>query len=68
MYKSLGQAGKLGILLGSGAMFPISRYEPVSTGALGQRAVSVPVKRNSAVGNAFRAFCKHHVWLSLQGG
>ena len=44
VYKSLGQAGKLGILLGSGAMFPISRYEPVSTGALGQRAISVPVK------------------------
>lgn len=43
-YAKLGAAGKLGVLLGTGATFPIGNYEPTVTGALGQRAVSVPAK------------------------
>lgn len=43
-YEKIGNAGKLGILLGTGASFPLSDYEPVATGALGQKAVSVPAR------------------------
>lgn len=44
VYTTVGKAGKLGVLLGAGATFPLSNYAPVSTGALGQRAVTVPAK------------------------
>lgn len=43
-YKKIGAAGKLGILAGMGASFPLSDYEPTATGALGQKAVTVPAK------------------------
>lgn len=44
IYAPLGNAGKLGLLLGLGATFPMSNYEPLSTGALGQRAVTAPAR------------------------
>ncbi|MFN0034231.1 MAG: hypothetical protein ACKVUS_04135 [Saprospiraceae bacterium] len=44
VYKKIGAAGKLGILAGTGATFPIGNYEPTATGALGQKAVTVPAK------------------------
>lgn len=44
MYRDLGRAGKLGLLLGSGLAFPLADYEPLSTGALGQKALIVPLR------------------------
>jgi hypothetical protein len=44
VYAPLGNAGKLGLLLGLGATFPMSNYEPLSTGALGQRAITAPAR------------------------
>ncbi len=44
IYAPLGKAGKLGVLFGTGASFPIGDYEPTATGALGQKAVTVPAK------------------------
>ncbi len=44
VYRQLGQAGKLGILLGSGLGFPLTNYEPAETGALGQKAVILPAR------------------------
>lgn len=44
VYAELGSAGRLGVLLGAGASFPIGDYEPTATGALGQRAVVVPAR------------------------
>ncbi len=44
VYAPLGKAGKLGVLFGTGATFPIGNYEPTATGALGQKAVTVPAK------------------------
>ena len=44
VYAPLGQAGKLGVVFGTGATFPLSNYEPTATGALGQKAVTVPAK------------------------
>ncbi|MCB9306310.1 MAG: hypothetical protein H6565_06910 [Lewinellaceae bacterium] len=43
-YKDIGNGGKLGILLGGGLAFPLSDYEPLVTGALGQKAVSAPLR------------------------
>lgn len=43
-YEKIGGSGRLGILFGTGASFPLSDYEPVATGALGQKAVSVPAR------------------------
>lgn len=43
-YEEIGGAGKLGVLFGTGASFPLSDYEPLATGALGQKAVSVPAR------------------------
>lgn len=43
-YKSIGKAGKIAVLFGTGATFPISNYEPTATGALGQKAVTLPIK------------------------
>ncbi|HAD12244.1 MAG TPA: hypothetical protein DCF33_07375 [Saprospirales bacterium] len=42
LYASLGKAGNFGVVLSAGAGFPIGSYEPTATGALGQRAVTVP--------------------------
>ncbi|MBX2891807.1 MAG: hypothetical protein KF734_12810 [Saprospiraceae bacterium] len=44
VYAEMGKAGRLGILFGTGVSFPLSDYEPVTTGALGQKAVSVPAR------------------------
>ena len=44
VHASIGNAGKLGLLLGSGASFPLSNYEPSVTGALGQKAIIIPGK------------------------
>jgi hypothetical protein len=40
----LGKAGKLGVIFGTGASFPIGNYEPTATGALGQNAFTVPAR------------------------
>ena len=42
VYASLGPAGKLGVLFGGGLGFPLSDYEPTTSGALGQKAVVLP--------------------------
>lgn len=42
--KKLGKAGRLDLLLGTGASFPLSDYAPTATGALGQKAVSAPAR------------------------
>jgi hypothetical protein len=44
VYATMGRAGKLGVLFGTGATFPIGNYEPTVTGALGQKAVTVPAR------------------------
>ncbi len=44
VYAPMGKAGKLGVIFGTGASFPIGNYEPTATGALGQNAVTVPAK------------------------
>jgi hypothetical protein len=38
------QKGRLGVLMGLGVSLPLSQYEPVAAGALGQRAVVAPVR------------------------
>lgn len=43
-YEELGKTGRLGVLFATGASFPLSDYEPTATGALGQKAVSVPAR------------------------
>ncbi len=43
-YKEINKLGKIGVLFGSGATFPMSDYEPTATGALGQKAITVPLK------------------------
>lgn len=42
LYTKMGRAGKLGVILGAGASFPIGQYETNATGALGVRAVTLP--------------------------
>lgn len=44
LYREIPGAGRLGLLLGSGLSFPLTRYEPALTGALGQRAVIAPLR------------------------
>lgn len=44
LYASMGKAGRFGAMFGTGATFPIGGYEPTATGALGQRAVTVPAR------------------------
>jgi len=44
VYASMGKAGRLGVIMGTGAGFPIGNYAPTATGALGQRAVTVPAR------------------------
>jgi hypothetical protein len=43
-YEKIGNSGKLGVLFGTGVGFPLSDYEPLATGALGQKAVFVPAR------------------------
>ncbi len=42
--KKLGQKSHLDLLVATGASFPLSDYAPTETGALGQKAVSVPAR------------------------
>ena len=44
VYRRMGQAGKLGLLLGSGLGFPLTNYKPAATAALGQKALIVPAR------------------------
>ncbi len=44
VYAPIGRAGKLGVLFGTGSTFPLSNYEPTATGALGQKAITVPAR------------------------
>ncbi|MCS7037331.1 MAG: hypothetical protein RMJ33_06935 [Saprospiraceae bacterium] len=44
VYRPMGKAGHLGLLLGAGASFPLARYNVVAAGALGQRAVALPLR------------------------
>lgn len=44
LYREIGNAGKVGVLFGTGASFPLSNYKVTATGALGQRAITVPAK------------------------
>lgn len=43
-YKEMNKQGKIGILFGTGLTFPMSNYEPTATGALGQKAITLPLK------------------------
>lgn len=43
-YKNLDKAGKIGVLFGAGATFPLADYEPTATGAIGQKATTIPLK------------------------
>lgn len=43
-YKTFSGNHKLGLLLGSGLSFPLSDYDPLETGALGQKAVALPAR------------------------
>lgn len=44
VYRSWADGSRLGILLGSGASFPLGDYEPTVSGALGQKAVIFPLR------------------------
>ena len=44
LHTPLGKLGKLGIIAGLGATFPLSNYQPTVAGAIGQRAVTVPAR------------------------
>lgn len=44
VYTDAGPSGRLGLLLCTGASFPIGDYQPTATGALGQRAVVLPAR------------------------
>jgi hypothetical protein len=44
VYADFGKKGRLGILMGLGATFPLSDYEVVAAGALGQKAVTAPAR------------------------
>jgi len=44
VYRQLAAAGRIGALLGTGLAFPLTDYEPTTTGALGQKAVVLPAR------------------------
>jgi hypothetical protein len=44
VYRPMGNVGHLGLLVGAGASFPLARYDIVAAGALGQRALTLPVR------------------------
>lgn len=43
-HKKLDKAGTLSVLFGSGLTFPMTDYSPTATGALGQKAITLPLK------------------------
>jgi hypothetical protein len=43
-YAKLKNEGKLGVLFGTGASFPLADYSPTATGAIGQKAINVPIR------------------------
>lgn len=43
-FRTFSPNNRLGILLGAGAAFPLSDYEPTANGALGQKAVTAPAR------------------------
>jgi hypothetical protein len=43
-YKESKEFGRLGILLGGGLTFPMTNYEPLATGAVGQKATTLPLR------------------------
>lgn len=43
-YKELNRAGKIGAMFGGGVAGPLADYEPTATGALGQKAITLPLK------------------------
>lgn len=43
-YRNIGNAGALGVIASSGLTFPLVDYKPTASGALGQKAVSLPLK------------------------
>jgi hypothetical protein len=63
----LGKAGKLGVLFGAGASFPLSDYAPTATGALGQKAISVPLRAiaqwETSLGVFFNVTGGYHIRL-----
>jgi hypothetical protein len=61
-YDEIGPAGKMGILFGTGATFPLADYEPTATGALGQKAITVPARLIAQWETPFGLF------LNLTGG
>ena len=44
LYKRFSNNHQLGLLLGSGLGFPLSDYDPIASGALGQKAVVLPAR------------------------
>ena len=44
VYHQTQKAGKIGLLLGTGLSFPLADYEPAAEGALGQKAVVMPLR------------------------
>jgi hypothetical protein len=44
LYVPVGSMGKMAGLLGTGITFPMADYEPTATGAIGQKAVTLPFK------------------------
>ncbi len=44
VYKEIGTAGRVGVLMASGLSFPLTDYEVAITGALGQKALILPVR------------------------
>jgi hypothetical protein len=61
-YENVGKIGKLGVLFGTGASFPIGKYEILKNGALGQRAIAVPAKL------ILQLETKSGVFVNLTGG
>ena len=59
---ALGEAGYFNGIAGIGSSFPLSDYEPVTAGALGQKAVIVPVRA------IFQFESKSGIFLNLSGG
>ncbi|MCS6929543.1 MAG: hypothetical protein NZM43_08620 [Saprospiraceae bacterium] len=43
-YRPLGRGGFLGVLSGLGMSFPLTRYDMLAAGALGQRALTLPMR------------------------
>jgi hypothetical protein len=61
-YDKVGKIGKLGVLFGTGANFPLRNYEVLTTGALGQKATSVPARM------ILQLETKSGIFVNLTGG